>query len=86
MDNKAKPATNMPVMAPDLKPIFKPAAKPFLEASAVLTLACTEINIPAYPATTDKKAPMNYPKPTHTPKAMVIMIRTTTPTIEIVLY
>ena len=39
IDNKAKPATNIPVIAPDLKPIFKPAANPCLEASAVLTFA-----------------------------------------------
>ena len=39
MDNKAKPATSMPVTAPDLKATESPFAKPFLEASAVLTLA-----------------------------------------------
>ena len=64
MDNNAKPATNKPVMAPDLKAIVNPACKLFLEASAVLTFAFTEINIPTYPATPDKKAPIKYPKPT----------------------
>ena len=39
MASNANPATSIPVTAPDLKPIFKPAAKPFLEASAVLTFA-----------------------------------------------
>ena len=46
MDSKAKPATNNPVIAPDLKAIVRPACKLFLEASAVLTLALTDINIP----------------------------------------
>ena len=39
LPNNAKPATNNPVTAPDLKPIFKPSAKPLREASAVLTFA-----------------------------------------------
>ena len=43
MASKAKPATNIPVKAPDLKDILKPSAKLFLEASAVLTFSCTEI-------------------------------------------
>ena len=47
MASNAKPATNIPVSAPDLKEIFNPSAKLFLDASAVLTFACTEINIPA---------------------------------------
>ena len=47
MASNAKPATNIPVKAPDLKEIFNPSAKLFLDASAVLTFACTEINIPA---------------------------------------
>ena len=42
----AKPATSNPVIAPDLKAMVKPACKLFREASAVLTLALTEINIP----------------------------------------
>ena len=42
----------------DLKLIFKPADKPFLEASAVLTFACTETNIPTYPAIPDNVAPI----------------------------
>ena len=44
--NELPRATSIPVIAPDLKPIFNPAAKPFRDASAVLTLACTETNIP----------------------------------------
>ena len=64
MANKAKPATNNPVIAPDLNAIDKPACKLFLEASAVLTLAFTDISIPTYPATPDKKAPIKYPIPT----------------------
>ena len=44
--NNAKPATNNPVIAPDLKAIVKPDCKLYLEASAVLTLAFTEINMP----------------------------------------
>ena len=46
MANNAKPATSNPVMAPDLKAIVKPFCKLDLEASAVLTFASTEINIP----------------------------------------
>ena len=56
--NKARPATNNPVIAPDLKAIVKPDCKLCLAASAVLTFAFTEINIPTYPATPDKKAPI----------------------------
>ena len=56
MDNKANPATNIPVTAPDLKATDKPLAKPFLDASAVRTLASTETNIPTYPAIPDKVA------------------------------
>ena len=44
--NKAKPATKRPVIAPDLKAIVNPDCKLCLEASAVLTFAFTEINIP----------------------------------------
>ena len=51
------PATNKPVIAPDLKAIVKPSCKLFLDASAVLTLALTEISMPTYPATPDKNAP-----------------------------
>ena len=58
IDNKASPATNNPVIAPDLKAIVNPACRLFLEASAVLTLALTEINMPTYPATPYKKAPI----------------------------
>ena len=46
MANKANPATNNPVIAPDLNAIVSPDCKLFLAASAVLTLAFTEINIP----------------------------------------
>ena len=62
--NKAKPATSKPVIAPDLNAIVKPDCKLFLAASAVRTLALTEINIPTYPATPDKNAPIKYPNPT----------------------
>ena len=48
----------MPVIAPDLNATDKPSAKPFLEASAVLTLACTDTSIPTYPAIPDKAAPI----------------------------
>ena len=44
--------------APDLKATDKPLANPFLEASAVLTFASTETNIPTYPAIPDKAAPI----------------------------
>ena len=46
IDNKANPATSIPVTAPDLNAIVKPDCKLFLAASAVRTLALTEINIP----------------------------------------
>ena len=58
MASNAKPATNKPVIAPDLKAIVKPDCKLFLDASAVLTFALTETNIPRYPATPDKNAPI----------------------------
>ena len=65
MARRAKPATNIPVTAPDLKAIDKPSDKPFLEASAVLTFACTETSMPTYPAIPDKEAPIRYPRPTN---------------------
>ena len=46
MESRANPATNSPVIAPDLKAMVKPACKLFLYASAVRTFALTEINIP----------------------------------------
>ena len=45
-DIKANPATNNPVIAPDLKAIVKPDCKLFRAASAVLTFAFTEMSIP----------------------------------------
>src|SRR6056300_210141 len=62
--NKARPATNIPVTAPDLKAISKPFAKPFLLASVVLTFARTEITIPTYPARPERVAPIKYPAAT----------------------
>ena len=59
--NKAKPATNKPVIAPDLNAIVSPDCKLDLAASAVLTLAFTEINIPTYPATPDRKVTYDCP-------------------------
>ena len=56
--NKANPATSKPVMAPDLKAIVNPDCRLDLAASAVLTFAFTEINIPTYPATPERKAPI----------------------------
>ena len=64
MANRAKPATNKPVIAPDLNAIVNPDCKLCLAASAVLTLAFTDISIPTYPATPERKAPMKYPNPT----------------------
>ena len=64
----------------------KPCAKPFLLASAVLTLALTEITIPTYPATPDKVAPIKYPAATKGLNKTEIKTNTTTPTIAIVLY
>ena len=64
IDNKANPATSNPVIAPDLKAIVKPDCKLCLAASAVRTFALTDISIPTYPATPERKAPMKYPIPT----------------------
>ena len=62
--NNAKPATNSPVIAPDLNAIVNPDWRLCLDASAVLTFAFTDISIPTYPATPDKNAPIKYPNPT----------------------
>ena len=70
----------------DLKATERPFAKPFLEASAVLTFAWTETNIPTYPAIPDKKAPIKYPRPTNGLNTKQITTKTTTPTTAIVLY
>ena len=42
----------------DLKATDNPFARPFREASAVLTFACTETSIPTYPAIPERVAPI----------------------------
>ena len=46
MASSARPATSMPVTAPDLNAIDRPCASPWRAASVVRTLARTEISMP----------------------------------------
>ena len=80
---RAKPATSMPVMAPEVKARFMPFARLSLAAWAVRTLARTEISMPAKPAAPDSTAPMR--KPPAAQRADQdgdTMIRITTPTMR----
>ena len=76
----------MPVMAPDLKARSSPAARPWVEASAVRTLARTETFIPMKPARPDSTAPMRKPTATAAPSTRKMPMNSTTPTAEIVIY
>ena len=54
----------MPVMAPERKAMARPAARLWLDACAVRTLARTETIMPAKPAMPERTAPMRKPMAT----------------------
>ena len=65
--SSAKPATNMPVMAPALKASSSPPASEPIAACAVRTLARTDTFMPMKPAAPDSTAPIRKPMPTSQP-------------------
>ena len=76
----------MPVIAPERKAMARPAARLWLEAWAVRTLARTDTIMPAKPAAPDKSAPMRNPMATVSDRNHAMMTKTTTPTAAIVAY
>jgi len=82
---KARPATIIPVTAPPLKARPRPAASPFLAASAVLTLAITDTRIPIYPAMNDATAPIKNPMAVFAPRVAKIIMKIMIPAIPILL-
>ena len=76
----------MPVMAPDLKAMSRPAARLWDAACAVRTLARTETFMPMKPAAPDSTAPMRKPKAASGDRSHQAMMKTTTPTIAMVVY
>ena len=58
----AKPATSIPVIAPEVNAIERPLARLSLAACAVRTLARTEMSMPANPAAPESIAPMKKPR------------------------
>jgi hypothetical protein len=76
----------MPVMAPDLKATSSPAARLFMEAWAVRTLARTETFMPMKPASPDSTAPRAKPIATVMPSRQATSRNSTTPTAPMVVY
>ena len=84
--SSAKPATNMPVTAPDLKASSRPPASEPIAACAVRTLACTETFMPMKPATPERIAPTANPTATSMPSSHQTSTKITTPTMAMVVY
>ena len=84
--NKARPATNIPVTAPDLKARLNPEPNPLLAAWAVRTLALTETFMPIYPVAADNTAPTKNAAATEIPNKNDITTKINIPTTNIVLY
>ena len=76
----------MPVMAPDLKAMSRPAARLLEAACAVRTLARTETCMPMKPAAPDSTAPIRKPIAAVAEAATRPSRNTTTPTMAIVVY
>ncbi len=73
-------------MAPERKAMSSPAARLWLAAWAVRTLARTETIMPAKPATPDRMAPIRKPIATGTDRNIATMMKTTMPTMAMVRY
>jgi hypothetical protein len=76
----------MPVTAPALNEISRPAPSDFVAACAVRTLARTETFMPMKPAAPESTAPIRKPVATSPPSRMKIPTNTTAPTIATVMY
>ncbi len=87
MASRAKPATSMPVIAPALKAMSRPAARPLLAAACVVrTLARTDTFMPMKPAAPDSTAPMAKPIATVQPSTKMPITKMMTPTMAMVMY
>ena len=84
--SSAKPATSMPVTAPDLKAMSRPPASDFDAACAVRTLARTETFMPMKPARPESTAPTKKPTATVQLNRKPSTRRMMTPTTAIVAY
>ncbi len=76
----------MPVTAPALNEMSRPALSDLVAACAVRTLARTETFMPMKPATPESTAPIRKPMATRLPSRIQIPTNTTAPTIAIVMY
>ena len=73
-------------MAPERNAMSRPAARLWLAACAVRTLARTDTIMPAKPATPERMAPITKPMATGIDSSQARMMKTTTPTIAMVRY
>ena len=73
-------------MAPERNAMSRPAARLWLAACAVRTLARTETIMPAKPAMPERMAPMAKPIATGSERSQARMTKTTTPTMAMVRY
>jgi len=80
------PATSMPVTAPERNASVRPPCSEPRAASAVRTLARTEMFMPTKPATPDRIAPMMKPIVEVRPSVTAMMTATITPTMPMVVY
>ena len=76
----------MPVMAPDLKAMSRPAARLLEAACAVRTLARTETCMPMKPAAPESTAPIRKPIAAMPDSSHQASRNTTTPTMAMVVY
>ncbi len=76
----------MPVTAPALNEMSRPAASDLVAACAVRTLARTETFIPMKPAAPESTAPTRKPIATQLPSRIQRPTKTTAPTIAMVVY
>ena len=74
----------MPVIAPERKAMPRPAARLWLAAWAVRTLARTDTIMPAKPAAPDSTAPIRKPMAAVIDRNQAMTMKTTTPTMPIV--
>ena len=86
MASSARPATSIPVTAPERNAIVRPPCNEWRAASAVRTLARTEMFMPMKPVTPDSTAPMTKPIAGMVPRKKNTSAATMTPTTPIVVY
>ena len=84
--SKARPATSMPVIAPARKATVRPLCSVPRDASAVRTLARTEMFMPMKPAAPDRIAPIKNPTAEVIPRKRKTRTATTMPTTAMVVY